>query len=533
MRILIAGLGAIGQRHARNLRALRRRRRRAARLPPAPPAGTSSPTRSGATTRATWKPSSASPRSHDLDDALAAKPDARVRVHAVEPAPRDRPAGRRGGCHLFIEKPVSHSLDGVDRLRETVASQGSRGAGRLPVALSSLRPAAARRARAGHARPVGTRRSTTPSISRTGTRTRTTARRTPRAPSSAAASSSTQIHDYDLAWWLFGAPRAVTATGGHLSDLEIDVEDTVDATLDRRRRARCACARRSPPGRRAAPSRCIGERGTVDARPAGCAASPRIRRALRRRSRSLDYQRNQMFVDEAGISRPASRGRRRRPSRSRTASPSSGWRWPSRRRCAPRARCRAPEDHGMTACRARTPAPISRSPAASRSSPAAPGSSASATARRSPRPAGYRCSPTSRGEDASAQAAGIAKAFGVPAIGRRVRHHARRNRSSASSRRSLDDTRESTFSSTTPRTIRKVEGSGKDFSRLEKLSARPVERRRRRRPHGRVPVRQIIGGALAAPAARRHREHLARSTASSRRTSGSIAWRACPTTSSR
>src|SRR5204863_4717605 len=42
----------------------------------------------------------------------------------------------------------------------------------------------------------------------------------------------TQIHDYDLAWWLFGASRTVTATGGHLSTLEIDVEDTVDAWLE-------------------------------------------------------------------------------------------------------------------------------------------------------------------------------------------------------------------------------------------------------------------------------------------------------------
>ena len=27
------------------------------------------------------------------------------------------------GCHLFIEKPLSHTLDGVERLRETVASK--------------------------------------------------------------------------------------------------------------------------------------------------------------------------------------------------------------------------------------------------------------------------------------------------------------------------------------------------------------------------------------------------------------------------
>ena len=42
----------------------------------------------------------------------------------------------------------------------------------------------------------------------------------------------TQIHDYDLAWWLLGPFARVTASGGHLSDLEIDVEDTIDARLE-------------------------------------------------------------------------------------------------------------------------------------------------------------------------------------------------------------------------------------------------------------------------------------------------------------
>ena len=41
----------------------------------------------------------------------------------------------------------------------------------------------------------------------------------------------THIHDYDLAWWLFGAPQAVLASGGRESALEIDVEDTVRAEL--------------------------------------------------------------------------------------------------------------------------------------------------------------------------------------------------------------------------------------------------------------------------------------------------------------
>jgi len=38
-------------------------------------------------------------------------------------------------------------------------------------------------------------------------------------------------HEVDVAYWLFGKPASVFASGGHLSDLEMDVEDTADVTL--------------------------------------------------------------------------------------------------------------------------------------------------------------------------------------------------------------------------------------------------------------------------------------------------------------
>lgn len=38
-------------------------------------------------------------------------------------------------------------------------------------------------------------------------------------------------HEIDIAYWLFGKPRKVYTMGGHLSDLEMDVEDTVDIIL--------------------------------------------------------------------------------------------------------------------------------------------------------------------------------------------------------------------------------------------------------------------------------------------------------------
>lgn len=41
----------------------------------------------------------------------------------------------------------------------------------------------------------------------------------------------TQIHELDLAQWFFGVPHTVYAVGGHLSDLEVDVEDSATVIL--------------------------------------------------------------------------------------------------------------------------------------------------------------------------------------------------------------------------------------------------------------------------------------------------------------
>lgn len=38
-------------------------------------------------------------------------------------------------------------------------------------------------------------------------------------------------HEVDIAYWLFGKPTSVFASGGHLSDLEMDIEDTADIVL--------------------------------------------------------------------------------------------------------------------------------------------------------------------------------------------------------------------------------------------------------------------------------------------------------------
>ena len=111
MKFLIAGLGSIGRRHFRNLREMGENdillyRTHKATLPDDELAGV--------------------PVETDLHDALAHKPDAVIvsnptALHLDVAIP-----AAEAGCHLFLEKPVSHSMEGVDKLREAVARNGVR-----------------------------------------------------------------------------------------------------------------------------------------------------------------------------------------------------------------------------------------------------------------------------------------------------------------------------------------------------------------------------------------------------------------------
>ena len=295
MRILIAGLGAIGQRHARNLRALcgpdlellafRRRRLRHV--------VTETLQRDDA--RDVERELDAAVFT-DLDEALSRKPDA---VFVCTPSSQHLEIAQRAaeaGSHLFLEKPVSHSMDGVERLRDTVRSSGLVAAVGCPwrfhPATRWLRDALRAGALGRVERAEIDYREYLPDWH---------PYEDYRASYAARADLGggvvlTQIHDYDLAWWLFGPIRRVTATGGHLSDLEIDVEDTVEARLDGG--AAPVTVRQTFAGR--PPLRTIavtGDRGavTVDLLQGRVHARGTIAPA----PGFADYQRNRMFIDEA------------------------------------------------------------------------------------------------------------------------------------------------------------------------------------------------------------------------------------------
>jgi predicted dehydrogenase len=295
VRILIAGLGAVGQRHARNLRAicgdslellaLRRRR--------LPHVVTESLQRDD--TRDVEAELGVTVFG-ELDRALAARPDA---VFVCTPSSRHLdvalPAAR-AGCHLFIEKPVSHTIDGLAELCETIAARqlvvlvGCQW--RYHPAIRWLRDVV----RAGTLGPLV-------SVDMEYGEYLPDWHPYEDYRDSYAARAElgggvvlTQIHDYDLAWWLFGPPRSVTATEGRLSELEIDVEDAVDARLEGGTvpvSIRQSFATR-PPRRTISVA---GEAGrvTVDLLNGRISSDPRIAAA----DAFADYPRNQMFIDEA------------------------------------------------------------------------------------------------------------------------------------------------------------------------------------------------------------------------------------------
>jgi predicted dehydrogenase len=230
MRVLVAGLGAIGQRHARNLRdlvpgvellAFRRRRLRHV-----------------VTEQLTADPARDVEAElgievfDDLAAALATRPEVAFVTGPTSEHLAVAQAAAEAGCDLFIEKPLSHRGDGVEALVEVVAA-------RKLVAMVGCQwrfhPGVARLKELLHNRALGDLRSASidyaeylPDWHPFEDYRRSYAARA----ELGGGVVLTQIHDYDLAWWLFGAPVAVRARGGHLSDLEIDVEDEVRAELE-------------------------------------------------------------------------------------------------------------------------------------------------------------------------------------------------------------------------------------------------------------------------------------------------------------
>ena len=106
--VLVAGLGSIGRRHVRNLQAL----------------GVTDfvfyRTRQGTLADDEL---SAHPTFTDLDEALARKPALAIVANPTASHLSVAQSAAEAGCHLLIEKPLSHSRAGVDELAAVIARQ--------------------------------------------------------------------------------------------------------------------------------------------------------------------------------------------------------------------------------------------------------------------------------------------------------------------------------------------------------------------------------------------------------------------------
>lgn len=231
MKVLIAGLGSIGQRHARNLRRLlgdsveilAYRTRglphvitESMQIDEAEPVETRYAIRSLT----------------NLDDALAMRPDAVLVCNPNADHLATALAAVRAGCHVLIEKPLSHSYEGVDELIELADRQG-----RIAAVGYQMRfhPALLRLRELLLARKIGRVVSVRAEMGeylpaahpyedyRVGYAARA---------SLGGGVILCYAHEYDYLAWLFGMPLRLFTMGGRLGSLEIDVEDTAVTTLE-------------------------------------------------------------------------------------------------------------------------------------------------------------------------------------------------------------------------------------------------------------------------------------------------------------
>ena len=233
MKALIAGLGSVGQRHARNLRTLigseveliaYRVRKRSDIL----------------TDRLEIEAGSNLEEKYnikvysDLGEALAQGPDVAIvsnpsRLHIPVAL-----AAAKSGCHLFIEKPLSHNLENVQELIDLVETKGLVSfVGyqmrfhpflkhvRSLLQQGAIGPLLAARVEVGEYLP--------------GWHTYEDYREMYASRKELGGGVIlSQIHEMDYIYWLFGLPQRLFALGGHLSSLEIDVEDIASVLMEYR-----------------------------------------------------------------------------------------------------------------------------------------------------------------------------------------------------------------------------------------------------------------------------------------------------------
>jgi predicted dehydrogenase len=301
MKLLIVGLGAIGQRHVRNLRALLGD---SVELLAARSRGLSHVLSDAMTVEAREGlcEKYGIRAFATLDDALAHQPDVAFVCNPTSLHIGTALALARAGCHLFIEKPLAHEYAGVEELLGIVERQGLvatvgyqfRFHPCLTTTYAWLRSGAigrvlAVRAEVGEYLP--------------GWHTYEDYRGTYGGSRDLGGGTLlSQIHEMDYLYWFFGLPQKVFTLGGHLSSLDVDVEDVTSTLMQFEQDGiRFPVHLQQDYVQRPASRRCeiVGDTGKIEIDL--LRATVKLYDASGRLAQSnefCDFQRSQMFIEE-------------------------------------------------------------------------------------------------------------------------------------------------------------------------------------------------------------------------------------------
>ncbi len=234
LRVLFVGLGGIGQRHLRNLRLLCGERLEVSAYRTRGEqlvlddtlgvvAGESLDQKYGMQVYT------------DLERALATHPEI---VFVTNPTSLHLPvalAAAEAGAHLFIEKPLAHTLEGVVELERILRQKGKFGfvayQWRFHLAFQTLERLMAERVIGEVVSAQVEVGEYLPAFHPYEDYRRMYASRA----DLGGGVTLSQIHEIDTLTALFGTPERLVSMGGHLSNLEIDVDDVSDTLLEYRR----------------------------------------------------------------------------------------------------------------------------------------------------------------------------------------------------------------------------------------------------------------------------------------------------------
>ncbi|MFC1499364.1 Gfo/Idh/MocA family protein [Verrucomicrobiota bacterium] len=212
MYVLVVGLGSIGTRHLNNLYDLGIGRLSAFRSRNLPP-----PAELKAEKLEIFM---------DYDEALASGPDA---VVIANPSAFHVPFAKKAleaGCHVYLEKPVSHTLDGTDEIMELACDKNLSVAVGCQLRFHQNLEAIKQWLDADR---IGCLISAHIDVGEylPGWHPWEDYRKSYAARADMGGGVIlTLIHEIDYLYWLFGGIDRVYAEGGHLTPLEINVEDT-------------------------------------------------------------------------------------------------------------------------------------------------------------------------------------------------------------------------------------------------------------------------------------------------------------------